>query len=90
MKKMIARVLTAALLMSMLSLAPAMAESDLREKKLVTLELVMMASAGKDGSQEVVDAINMYLEEKLNIHVNLTFISYGNDTQQTNLMLPAG
>ena len=90
MKKMIARVLTAALLMSMLSLAPAMAESDLREKKLVTLELVMMASAGKDGSQEVVDAINMYLEEKLNIHVNLTFISYGNYTQQTNLMLSAG
>jgi putative aldouronate transport system substrate-binding protein len=66
------------------------ATGDLREKELVTLDVVQMASAGKEGSKEVVDAINVYLQEKLNVKINLTFISYGNYVQQTNLLLSAG
>ena len=93
MKKLLARLLVLAMAVSMTAVSfagAALAEDDLREKDLVTLEVVMMASAGKDGSGDVVDAINAYLEEKLNIHINLSFISYGNYTQQTNLMLSAG
>ena len=84
MKKLLARLLVLAMAVSMTAVSfagAALAEDDLREKDLVTLEVVMMASAGKDGSGDVVDAINAYLEEKLNIHINLTFISYGNYTQ---------
>lgn len=89
MKKLLAQLLTLALVLSALMGGAALAD-DLREPELVTLDVIMMASAGKDGSGEVVNAINAYLEEKLNIHINLTFISYGNYTQQTNLMLSAG
>ena len=89
MKKLLAQLLTLALVLSALMGGAALAD-DLREPELVTLDVIMMASAGKDGSGEVVDAINAYLEEKLNIRINLTFISYGNYTQQTNLMLSAG
>lgn len=93
MKKVLARLLVLAMTFSTLAVAfagAALADDDLREPKLVTLEVVMMASAGKDGTGAVTDAINAYLEEKLNINVNITFISYGNYTQQTNLMLSAG
>lgn len=83
---LVSMVLFAALL---LGAGSAMAE-DLREEELVTLNVIMMASAGKEGAQEVVDAVNELLEEKLNININLTFISYGNYAQQTNLMLSAG
>jgi putative aldouronate transport system substrate-binding protein len=62
----------------------------LREKNLVTLDVVMMASAGKEGSHDVEDAINAYLLEKLNVKIKLTFITYGNYVQQTNLLLSAG
>ena len=89
MKKLLAQLLTLALVLSALMGGAALAD-DLREPELVTLDVIMMASAGKDGSGEVVNAINAYLEEKLNIRINLTFISYGNYTQQTNLMLSAG
>ncbi len=58
--------------------------------KMPVLDLVMMASAGKDGSSDVVAAVNDYLAEKLGIQINLTFISYGNYANQTNLMLAAG
>lgn len=93
MKKVLARLLVLAMTFSTLAVTfagAALADDDLREPKLVTLEVVMMASAGKDGTGAVTDAINAYLEEKLNINVNITFISYGNYTQQTNLMLSAG
>jgi putative aldouronate transport system substrate-binding protein len=62
----------------------------LREKETVVLDVFMMASAGKEGSPDVVDAINAYLGEKLNVKINLTFVSYGNYVQQTNLVLSAG
>ena len=88
MKKLLMVVLALSLLLA--SVAGAAVAEDLREKELVTLDVIMMASAGKDGSGDVVDAINAYLEEKLNININLTFISYGNYTQQTNLLLSAG
>lgn len=88
MKKLL--VLLLALSMLMASFAGFASAEDLREEELITLDVVMMASAGKDGSGDVVDAINAYLEEKLNININLTFISYGNYTQQTNLLLSAG
>ncbi len=55
-----------------------------------TLDIVMMASAGKDGADEVVDAVNEYLEEQLGIHVNITWISYGNYATQLGLLLAAG
>ena len=88
MKKLLMVVLALSLLLT--SVAGTALAEDLREKELVTLDVIMMASAGKDGSGDVVDAINAYLEEKLNININLTFISYGNYTQQTNLLLSAG
>lgn len=59
-------------------------------KKMPLLNVVMMASAGKDGSGDVVNAINDYLAEKLGVQITLTFISYGNYANQTNLMLAAG
>lgn len=86
----IARWVLLALTMTMLlGAAPAQAE-DLREKELITLDVVTMASGGKEVDPRVVDAINEYLEEKLNIHINLTLIPYANLVQQTNLMLSAG
>lgn len=91
MKKLLALLLSALMLTSALACAGSvLAEEDLREKELVTLDVVMMASAGKEGADEVVEAVNKILEEKLNVHINLTFISYGNYAQQTNLMLSAG
>lgn len=91
MKRIVTFLLTLAMLVASAGgTGFAMAEEDLREKELVTLDVVMMASAGKEGAQEVVDAVNKILEEKLNVNINLTFISYGNYAQQTNLMLSAG
>lgn len=74
----------------LLSAVPGMATEDLREKELVTLDVVTMASGGKEVDDRVVDAINEYLEEKLNVHIRLTLIPYGNLVQQTNLLLSAG
>lgn len=74
----------------LLSGASALGAEDLREAELITLDVVTMASGGKEVDQRVVDALNEYLEEKLNIHINLTLIPYANLVQQTNLMLSAG
>ncbi len=62
---------------------------DLREKELVKLDVVMM-SADKEDKQLVVEEINKITREKLNVEVNLTFISYGNYVQQTTMMLSSG
>ena len=67
------------------------AESDLREKELVTLDVVTMASGKEEsGIAMVQDAMNELLEEKLNCNVTLTFIPFGNYAEQTTLMLSSG
>ena len=67
------------------------AESDLREKELVTLDVVTMASGKEEsGIAMVQDAMNALLEEKLNCNVTLTFIPFGNYAEQTTLMLSSG
>lgn len=74
----------------LMTAVPGVAEEDLREKELVTLDVVAMGSGGKEAATDVKAAINEYLEEKLNIHLNLTFVPYSNLVQQTNLLLSAG
>lgn len=78
------------LLLSVMLLVASAAPQALAEKEMPVLDVIMMASAGKDGSGDVVDAINNYLQEKLGLKIKLTFISYGNYANQTNLMLAAG
>lgn len=62
---------------------------DLREKELVKLDVVMMTT-NKDDKDMVVEEINKITREKLNVEVNMTFISYGNYVQQTTMMLSSG
>lgn len=62
---------------------------DMREKELVKLDVVMM-TANKDDKDMVVEEINKITREKLNVEVNMTFISYGNYVQQTTMMLSSG
>lgn len=76
--------------------APAPAEtdvaeagSDLKEKELVKLDVVMMSNE-KDDTAMVVEEVNKRLREQLNIEMNLTYVSYGNYVQQTTLMLSSG
>ncbi|MFV0399085.1 MAG: ABC transporter substrate-binding protein [Oscillospiraceae bacterium] len=59
------------------------------EAELTTLSVVMM-SADKPDKDLVVADVNKILGEKLNINIDLTFISYGNYVQQTTLMLSSG
>lgn len=69
----------------------AAAESDLKEKELVTLDVVMMGSGKNEPDITTVEnAMNEILEEKLNCHVDLTFIGYANYAEQTSLMLSSG
>lgn len=60
------------------------------EEEPVHLNLLMMASAGKEGADEVTDRMNELSAEKLNITVDLQFIGYGSYAQQVNLMLSSG
>ena len=67
------------------------AESDLKEKDLVTLDLVMMGSGKNEPDvSNVAEKMNEILEEKLNCNVKLTFIPYANYAEQTSLMLSSG
>lgn len=67
------------------------AEEDLRESELVTLDLVMMSSGKEEPDITMVEeAMNEILEEKYNINVDLTFISYANYAEQISLMLSSG
>ncbi len=67
------------------------AEEDLREPELVTLDVVTMASGKtEEGTEEVENAMNAILGEKLNCNVNLTFIGFGNYAEQTTLLLSSG
>lgn len=67
------------------------ADVDLREPELVTLDVVTMASGKEEsGIAEVEEAMNAILEEQYNINVNLTFLPYGSYAEQTTLMLSAG
>ncbi|MEG0691872.1 MAG: ABC transporter substrate-binding protein [Oscillospiraceae bacterium] len=68
---------------------PTTAPGELKEKNLVTLDVVMMSSEKAD-TAEVVEAVNKITREKLNVEMDLTFISYGNYVQQTTLMLSSG
>ncbi|WP_214626455.1 ABC transporter substrate-binding protein [Paenibacillus agaridevorans] len=63
--------------------------NDLREKELVKLNVVMMSN-DKEDKDLVVEEVNKITREKLNIEVELTFISYGNYVQQTTMMLSSG
>lgn len=65
------------------------ATGDLKEKELVKLNVVMMAS-NKADTAEIVNAVNEITREKLNIEMDLTYISYGNYVQQTTMMLSSG
>lgn len=66
-------------------------EGGLKEKELVTLDVVMMSSGKNEPDITAVeDRMNEILEEKLNCHVNLTFIAYANYAEQTSLMLSSG
>ncbi|MFD0960045.1 ABC transporter substrate-binding protein [Paenibacillus chungangensis] len=65
------------------------ATGDTKENKLVKLNVVMM-STNKDDKDEVVKAVNEITREKLNIEMDVTFISYGNYVQQTTMMLSSG
>lgn len=65
------------------------AAGDLKEKELVKLNVVMMAS-NKNDTAEVVNAVNEITREKLNVEMDVTFISYGNYVQQTTMMLSSG
>ncbi|MCU6711405.1 ABC transporter substrate-binding protein [Paenibacillus sp. J5C_2022] len=65
------------------------ANGDAKENKLVKLNVVMM-STNKDDKDEVVKAVNEIAREKLNIEMDVTFISYGNYVQQTTMMLSSG
>lgn len=67
------------------------AETDLREKELVTLDMVMMGSGKNEPDvSQVTDKINVILEEKFNCHVKLTFLPYASYAEQTSLMLSSG
>ncbi|MGG3284479.1 ABC transporter substrate-binding protein [Paenibacillus solani] len=65
------------------------AEGDLKEKELVKLDVVMMGNNKKD-TAEVVEAVNKITREKLNVEMDLTYISYGNYVQQTTMMMSSG
>lgn len=85
MKKLLSSLLVLTLIVASLGLV-----SVASAEEYPTLEVVMMASAGKDGSGEVIDAVNAYLEEQLGCHINITWISYGNYSTQVGLLLAAG
>lgn len=102
MKKILLSLLTAIMMISILSACGGSNNSSsggnnstsgetggLKEKDLVTLNVVMMSSDKAD-TAKVVEEVNKITREKLNIEMKLTFVSYGNYVQQTTMMLSSG
>lgn len=66
-------------------------ETDLRERDLVTLDVVTMASGKEQADIDLVHAeMNRILEEKFNCNVRLAFLSFATYAEQTTLMLSSG
>lgn len=64
---------------------------DLKEAELTTLNIVTMASGKEDKDIALVEeAMNKILEEKFNVNVKLTFLSFATYAEQTTLMLSSG
>lgn len=67
------------------------ASENLREEALVTLDVVTMASGKEQADVEKVqEEMNKILEEKFNVHVQLTFLPFATYAEQTTLMLSSG
>lgn len=64
---------------------------DLREAELTTLNVVTMASGKEEKDIALVEeAMNKILEEKFNVNIKLTFLSFATYAEQTTLMLSSG